>query len=419
MLALDAAGEQSPECEGTLAEAEAAGLFHPNCLHSVTVYVPGLTEKVGGKDRQGYTPEMDREGYENRQRQRYTERMVRQWKRRQAVATTPEGERKAKAYVDRWQRKLRELTGETGLPRQYRREGGRVKLSEAAKRLGPVRLDDGITAIATTVSRPNEFLRYNHLEDIDKEIESLRAQQQALFEQDDHDKAETDALLEKIKRLFDMREIWSNANKLAAGDKEIMRNLLSNDPVRVMKGIEKAIGGDRFGLPESRWSGKAEVKTKNEMPRKALGTARDPSRDIWLREDCLHVFSVAIHEDLHMRSIHRYDSESDRQWVRNNIRGFEEGVVQLRTETMCKKLGMTYIKTYSKYADALRTLHKLLEPDKSEYGFAKDLFDKDPISRYNSFVDSVQKLRDQHPRKWKRIGKDVEAALATLKERDP
>ena len=106
----------------------------------MTVYVPGLTDKAGGKDRQGCTPEMDREGYENRQRQRYTERMVRQWKRRQAVATTPEDERKAKAYVDRWQRKLRELTGETGLPRQYRREGGRVKLSEAAKRLGPVRL---------------------------------------------------------------------------------------------------------------------------------------------------------------------------------------------------------------------------------------------------------------------------------------
>ena len=69
--------------------------------------------------------------------------MVRQWKRRQAVATKPEDERKAKAYVDRWQRKLRELTGETGLPRQYRREGGRVKLSEAAKRLGPARLTDG------------------------------------------------------------------------------------------------------------------------------------------------------------------------------------------------------------------------------------------------------------------------------------
>ncbi len=31
VLALDAVGEQSPECEGTLAEAEAAGLFHPNC----------------------------------------------------------------------------------------------------------------------------------------------------------------------------------------------------------------------------------------------------------------------------------------------------------------------------------------------------------------------------------------------------
>ena len=67
-------------------------------------------------------------------------RRFRQWKRRQAVATTPEDERKAKAYVDRWQKKLRELTGETGLPRQYRREGGRVRLSEVAKRLPNIQL---------------------------------------------------------------------------------------------------------------------------------------------------------------------------------------------------------------------------------------------------------------------------------------
>jgi len=81
------------------------------------------------------------------------------------VATTPEDERKAKAYVDRWQKKLRELTGETGLPRQYRREGGRVRLSEAAKRLGLVRLDGG-TKTRYTDGVPNDLqLKYTRITD--------------------------------------------------------------------------------------------------------------------------------------------------------------------------------------------------------------------------------------------------------------
>ena len=63
------------------------------------------------------------------------ERTVRKWKRRQAAAITPEDERMARAYVVKWQGKLRELTGGTTLLRKYDREGGRVKLSDAARKL--------------------------------------------------------------------------------------------------------------------------------------------------------------------------------------------------------------------------------------------------------------------------------------------
>lgn len=143
VLALTDAGAQHPEAEGTLAEAEAAGLFHPNCGHSMTVYVPGLTDKTSRKrETQGYTREQDLEGYANRQQQRYMERQVRAWKRRQAVATTPEDERYAKAYVDKWQRALRAYTGETKLPRLNYREGGRVLLSEKARKLKPLKFDE-------------------------------------------------------------------------------------------------------------------------------------------------------------------------------------------------------------------------------------------------------------------------------------
>ena len=106
-------------------------------LHSVTVYVPGLTDRTGSKERAGISAEADAAGYNKRQTQRYMERTVRKWKRRQAAAITPEDERMARAYVVKWQGKLRELTGGTTLPRKYDREGGRVVLSEQAKKLKP------------------------------------------------------------------------------------------------------------------------------------------------------------------------------------------------------------------------------------------------------------------------------------------
>lgn len=125
----------------TVADARAGGLFHPNCLHSMTVYVPGLTDTRGSKAGTR-TADQDAEGYGNRQQQRYIERTIRRWKRRQAVATTPEEERISKAYVDKWQRAARVLTGETKLPREYSREGGRVLLSDAAKKMKPIHIPD-------------------------------------------------------------------------------------------------------------------------------------------------------------------------------------------------------------------------------------------------------------------------------------
>ena len=107
------------------------------------MYVPGLTDRTGSKERAGISAEADAAGYNKRQTQRYMERTVRKWKRRQAAAITPEDERMARAYVVKWQGKLRELTGGTTLPRKDDREGGRVKLSDAAKKAAEAILSKG------------------------------------------------------------------------------------------------------------------------------------------------------------------------------------------------------------------------------------------------------------------------------------
>lgn len=138
ILSITGAQRDHPDCTGTVGDARAAGLFHPNCLHAMTVYVPGLTIAESSKPPGPYQDSADARGYSKRQQQRYMERMVRRWKRRQAVATTPEEERLARAYVVKWQGKLRSVTADVKLPRKYSREGGRVLLSDATKKLKPL-----------------------------------------------------------------------------------------------------------------------------------------------------------------------------------------------------------------------------------------------------------------------------------------
>ncbi|MFE6408160.1 phage minor capsid protein [Streptomyces sp. NPDC057837] len=99
---------------GSLPEARAAGLMHPNCRHSVSIYLPGLT-------RPRPKPP-SRATYEQTQQQRYLERQIRAWKRRAAAAVDDTQRTRANARVREYQGRVRELVAETGLPRKSRRE---------------------------------------------------------------------------------------------------------------------------------------------------------------------------------------------------------------------------------------------------------------------------------------------------------
>ena len=99
---------------GTLAEAKAAGLMHANCRHRVTAYLPGATKLAAA--------EHDPRGYAAGQEQRALERKVREWKRREAMALTPEAAAKARRKVRDWQRTLRAHVAEHDLKRLPYRE---------------------------------------------------------------------------------------------------------------------------------------------------------------------------------------------------------------------------------------------------------------------------------------------------------
>lgn len=137
VLSLTGKMRNHPACSATLREAVDQGLFHVACWHVLSIYVPGVTEVPKATALQ---PRLNKLGYMNRQRMRSSERKVRLWKRLQTVAFTPENERRAKAYVDRWQERITELSDATGIQRARGRTGERVVLSDEAREMKPFKI---------------------------------------------------------------------------------------------------------------------------------------------------------------------------------------------------------------------------------------------------------------------------------------
>ncbi|GII84587.1 hypothetical protein Ssi03_25770 [Sphaerisporangium siamense] len=102
----------------TLDGARAKGFQHPNCRHSVSAYLPGLTKQL--RDT------ADPQGDQARQRQREIERQIRKFKERAGTALTPEGKKAANAKVRQWQGELRNhLAAHPDLKRlRYREQPG-------------------------------------------------------------------------------------------------------------------------------------------------------------------------------------------------------------------------------------------------------------------------------------------------------
>lgn len=101
-------------------EAEEGGLFHPNCRHQASAYQPGITRDYPEKTEEDREEEAQR--YADNQKLRYLERQIRESKRMQAVAMTPEAKAKATARVKAYQAKAREHVAATDAVRQYARE---------------------------------------------------------------------------------------------------------------------------------------------------------------------------------------------------------------------------------------------------------------------------------------------------------
>ena len=103
----------------SLDSAVANGLFHPNCLHAVNPYIPGLSQKQEIRvdpaeqkliDEHGYK-EAQKIAYQAQERQRQIERNIRVWKKREIVALDTPEKVKAHTKVLKWQEAQRNHVG--------------------------------------------------------------------------------------------------------------------------------------------------------------------------------------------------------------------------------------------------------------------------------------------------------------------
>ena len=109
----------------TMDNAIANGYHHPNCRHTDTAYIPGTPDPE--------PIDTDTEEAAAEQAQRYNERQIRAWKRREAVAITPQEKAKASAKVRQWQAQQREhLKANPWLQRRYDREQVRAGVAGRA-----------------------------------------------------------------------------------------------------------------------------------------------------------------------------------------------------------------------------------------------------------------------------------------------
>lgn len=142
-----------------LSVAIRGGLFHPNCRHTITTWIEGVSTMPDPMD-----PAKIERVNKLEQKQRQLERQVRQAKREAAGLADPEAVKAAKAEVRRRQAVLREFVKEHGdvLRRDYWRERGPVDGEKApvvstvssGGKVGPspIQLD----SIKDPTWRPNE-----------------------------------------------------------------------------------------------------------------------------------------------------------------------------------------------------------------------------------------------------------------------
>lgn len=124
----------------TFDQAKGSGLFHPNCGHTFTAYVEGLTN-MRDEDLNDDYNKADAEAYANQQKLRAMERRMRQLKMQEAKAVSPEQKAKIEAKIKAHSAKINQFCKDTGIPRK--RSNERKPATDLIKTAGKVSTTGG------------------------------------------------------------------------------------------------------------------------------------------------------------------------------------------------------------------------------------------------------------------------------------
>ena len=132
---------------------------------------------------------------------------------------------------------------------------------------------------------------------------------------------------------------------------------------------------------ESKWSGKVVYDINHPY-------AKLPNCDISLAPDTS--FDIAIHENLHSRSISHYPDEY------RKYKPLEEASVQMMTELICREIGVTPVPSdYQNWIDQLKEINVKARLYESEDDFIREMYERDPTERYDWLYGKVHDKIDK------------------------
>ena len=174
-----------------LSSAIEKGLFHPNCRHSINLYIEGVTDLPEPMDNS----DIERR-YKLEQRQRALEREVRKAKRKVEGSLAPEDIKKAKAELREAQKNVRDFIAQTNAE-----EGGRILVRDPVQEKiygGEVLAENANTTLA--VSKMENTTQNVAETENDHEIKSSSDIQ---FDKIDGSKPITEEFAEEYRKEYD------------------------------------------------------------------------------------------------------------------------------------------------------------------------------------------------------------------------
>lgn len=185
---------------------------------------------------------------------------------------------------------------------------------------------------------------------------------------------------------------YASSHTFAKGDVDLMNALRSGDCQQVSDAVNTILESEEYELPKSNWSGKTRVASLAEMAE--ITGRKEPWCSITIREDQMYNIKTFIHENLHSRSYSRV-SESIRETIYKKHWKIEEATVELLSQEICKKNNIKYGVTYTTLVDSIKEINKILNPNMSDYDFAKQLIAIPIDKRYNQLERMVNAFKRQ------------------------